>query len=211
MVKSLTVSLTLTLALIAASVSAQQVEVSVEKQQMLAAGQTIDANAAQVGSSRATSKIVEQWQGTTFTFDKGDAPRELTAQDVQDYRAKGLGYGGISILLALAANQDGTDPRSVNEILAMRQTDRMGWGNVAKALGYKSLGAVVSSVKKTDPILTAEKAEKGAKPAKTAKPEKTAKIDKADRPDRPEKVEKVEKMERVERVERIERPERKTK
>ncbi len=208
MIKSLTTLLILGLTLIGAPISARPAEVSVEKQQLLAAGQTVDANAAEVGSGRATSKLVEQWQGTTFTFDKGDQPRELTAEAVQYYRAQGLGYGGISILLALAANQDGTDPKSVNEILAMRQSDsKMGWGNVAKALGYKSLGEVVSSVRRSDPTLKTEKTEKGARS------ETTAKIDKADHPNRPDKVEKVkiEKVERLERLEKFERPERKIK
>ncbi len=30
-------------------------------------------------------------------------------------------------MLAPAANQQGTDPKSVNDILAMRQADKMGW------------------------------------------------------------------------------------
>ncbi len=63
--------LILALALIAAPASAQQAEVSVERQQLLAAGQTIDRSAATVGSGRTTNTIVERWQGTTFTFDKG--------------------------------------------------------------------------------------------------------------------------------------------
>ncbi|MGH7392848.1 MAG: hypothetical protein ACREM3_25855 [Candidatus Rokuibacteriota bacterium] len=198
MVKSMTVSLSLALALIAAPAPAQQVDVAGE-QQLGAAGQTIDANAAKVGSGRATSKIVEQWKGTSFMFDPDGTPRELTAQDVQDYRAKGLGYGEISILLALTARQEGTSPMSVNEILAMRQTEKMGWGNIARALDYKSLGEVQKAVKATDARVQRE--------AKTteARPEKAARVDRMGRPDKVERPEKVEKIQRMERVEKVER------
>jgi hypothetical protein len=205
MLKSLTVLLALALALTAASASAQQKDAAGEKQ-LIATGQTIDASADKAGSARVTTRIVEQWSGTKFTFEKGGTPRELTAKDVQGYRAKGLGYGEISILLALTARQDSTTPLSVNEILAMRQTEKMGWGNVAKRLGYKNLGEVQKAVKATDASVRREAAD--------AKPEKTAKAEKADRPEKVEKVEKVERPERVEKMdrpERVERVERKTK
>lgn len=202
MLKSLTVLLALALALSASSASAQRKDAAGERQ-LFTAEQTIDANAATAGSGRATSKIVEQWTGTTFTFEKDGTPRALTEEDVQFYRAKGLGYGGISILLALAAKQDTSDPKAVNEILAMRQTEKMGWGNIARELGYKSLGEVQKAVKATDASVRREatdaKLEKAAKADRADRPEKLEKVDK---PDRPEKVERMTRPERVERVER---------
>ena len=82
----------------------------------------------------------------------------------------------------MAAKQDGTSPKSVNEILAMRQTDKMGWGNVAKALGYKNLGSVNKSVKATE-----------------AGVERFSQIDKTEKAGKPEKLEKIEKVEKIEK------------
>ncbi len=174
---------------IATSAAAQQVDTKGEKE-LTALGQKVDKTSASADSSRVTGKIVEQWKETQFTFEKGGTPRALTAQDVQDYRAKGLGYGEISILLALAAKQEGTSAKSVNEILAMRQTDKMGWGNIAKALGYKSLGSVKQSVKATkasvERVAASGKAEKVSteKPAKAEKPERV-RVEKPERAEKP--------------------------
>jgi len=182
--------------LVATPMAAQQVDTKGERE-LTEAGQKVDKASASADASHVTGKIVDQWKGTQFTFDKGGAPRELTTKDVQDYRAKGLGYGEISILLALAANQDGTSKKSVNEILAMRKADKMGWGSIAKELGYKSLGSVHKSVKATEAGLERVSANG-----------KTEKVSKADRPDKPEKAEKFEKPERirVEKPERVEKP-----
>jgi hypothetical protein len=180
--------------LIATPAVALHVDPKGEKE-LTAAGQRVDKVSASAESGQVTGKIVDQWKGTQFTFDKGTTPRELTAKDVQDYRAKGLGYGEISILLALAAKQDGTSPKSVNEILAMRQ-DKMGWGNIAKELGYKSLGSVNRSVKATETAVERASA--------SGKAEKVSKVDKSEKQ---EKAEKFEKPERV-RVEKPERPEK---
>jgi len=176
--------------LIATPAATQQVDVKDEKE-LTAHGQKIDKASTSADSGHVTGKIVDQWKGTQFTFEKGGTPRELKAEDVQGYRAQGLGYGEISILLALAAKQDGTSPKAVNEILAMRQTDKMGWGNIAKALGYKSLGSVKQSVKATE-----------------AGVERVSQINKPEKASKPEKVEKFEKPERVrvEKPERVEKP-----
>ena len=127
------VTLALVTLLIATPAAAQQVDTKNEKE-LTAHGQKINKASASADAKHVTDKIVDQWKGTSFTFDKGGTPRQLTANDLQDYRAKGLGYGEISILLALAAKQDGTSPKSLNEILVMRQTEKMGWGNIAKEL-----------------------------------------------------------------------------
>jgi hypothetical protein len=183
-------ALALATLLIATPAAAQQVDVAGEKE-LTAHGQKIDKTSASADSKHVTDKIVEQWKGTQFKFDAADTTsRQLTAADVQNLRQRKLGYGEISILLALAAKQDGTSPKSVNEILAMRQTDKMGWGNVAKALGYKNLGSVNKSVKATE-----------------AGVERVSQIDKTEKAGKPEKVEKIEKVEKPERV-RVEKPER---
>ena len=192
-------TLALATLLIATPAAAQQVDTKGEKE-LTAHGQKIDKASTSADSGHVTGKIVDQWKGTQFTFEKGGTSRELTAKDVQDYRAKGLGYGEISILLALASKQDGTSPKSVNEILAMRQTDKMGWGNIAKTLGYKSLGSVNKSVKATEAGVE--------KVAGSGKAEKVSGVDKPEKADKPEKTEKFDKPERVrvEKPERVEKP-----
>ncbi len=154
-------------------------------------GQKIDKAAGSADSGRVTDRIVNEWKGTTFTFNSTDS-HQLAAGDVQGLRQKGLGFGEISILLALAAKQTSTDPKSVNDILAKRK-DGEGWGKIAKDLGYKDLGSVLKSVKST---------EKGVDQAAHESRERAAKLEKS------EKLERVEKPEKIERVERPERPER---
>lgn len=109
--------------------------------------------------------------------------RALTAQDVQSLRAKGLGFGEISILLALTAKQpDSATAKSLSDILAMRQAGE-GWGKLARDLGYKSLGSVIKSVKATEQSVTRVAMERSEKAEK--KPEKPARPEKPERPERP--------------------------
>ncbi len=151
-------------------------------------GQRIDKVASTADSRHVTDRIVDEWKGTTFKFSASDS-HQLTAADIQSLRQKGLGFGEISTLLALAAKQTSTNPKSVNDILAMR-TAGAGWGKIAKDLGYKNLGSVLKSVKS---------AEKGV--------DRVAKADDK-HADKIGKTEKVEKMDKPGRIERIERPER---
>jgi hypothetical protein len=196
--KRITRSATLALAilLIITPAAAQQVDVKGEKE-LTAHGQKIDKASTSADSGHVTGKMVEQWKGTRLKFDAASEPRELTTQDVQNLRQQKLGYGEISILLALAAKQEGTSPMPVNEILAMRQKGKMGWGNIAKELGYKSLGSVQKSVKATEAGVE--------KVAASGKAEKVGKVDRSDRPERAEKPEKPERI-RVEKPERVEKP-----
>ena len=151
-------------------------------------GQKIDKAASTADSRHVTDRLVDEWKGTTFKFSASDS-HQLTAADVQSLRQKGLGFGEISTLLALAAKQTSTNPKSVNDILAMR-TAGEGWGKIAKDLGYKNLGSVLKSVKS---------AEKDV--------DRVAKADDK-HPEKIEKTQKVEKMDKPGRIERIERPER---
>lgn len=184
----------------AAPASAQQVDTKGEKE-LTAHGQKVDKAGASADSSRVTGKIVDQWKGTQFKFDAANAPRDLTAQDVQNLRQQKLGYGEISILLALTAKQpDATTAKSLNEILAMRQAGSgSGWGKIARALGYPNLGSVNKSVKATEAGVE--------KVAASGNAEKVSRVDRPEKADKPEKVEKVERPERV-RVEKLERAEK---
>jgi hypothetical protein len=183
------------IALVAGSAAAQTVDTKGDKE-LTQLTQKIDKSAADRDGGRVTSKIVDEWKGTQFKFDPNSAPRELTAQDVQDLRAKKLGFGEISTLLALTAKQpNSATAKSVNEILAMRQAGE-GWGKLARDLGYKNLGSVVKSVKATDKDVTKVAMERSDKPDKSGKmdkPDRLEKPDKPEKPDRPEKPEKAEK------------------
>src|SRR5713101_6380743 len=107
------------IALVAGHVAAQAVDTKGDKE-LTQLTQKIDKSAAERDGGRVTSKIVDEWKGTKFKFDANSTPRELTTQDVRDLRAKKLGYGEISILLALTAKQPNS-AKSVSEILAMRR------------------------------------------------------------------------------------------
>lgn len=183
-------------ALIASQAAAEEVD-SKSVKELTAFGQKIDKVSASADSGRVTSKIVDQWKGTKFQFDPASAPRELTAQDVQNLRQRRLGNGEISILLALAAKQpDPATARPFFEIVARREAGT-GLGNLAKQLGYRSLGEVMKSVKATD-----KSVEQVALSGRSEKGEKPGKVDKPEKPDRPEKPERSVKPERVERIEK---------
>ena len=119
-------------------------------------------------------------------------------------------------------NADGTTTTTTTYsggILAMR-ADGMGWGRIAKELGFKSLGEI-----KSDRYADADSTEEGATAAASVANDKAAKgkdITKTAReshgksaehkPDRVAKAERVtgrpEKIERIAKVDRPERPER---
>ncbi len=183
--------------LIAGPAVGQDVDAKGEKE-LTTVGQKIDKTGAGADAGRVTTRIVDQWKGTQFKFDSMSAPRALTAQDVQDLRAKRLGFGEISILLALAAKQSSTNPKTVDQILAKRERGE-GWGKLARDLGYKNLGSVISSVKTTDKGVTRVASDRGPQ---------VDKVSSTDKPDKPEKMSKPDKPERIERVERPEKPER---
>ena len=175
--------------------AAQTIDTKGEKE-LTTVGQKIDKTAASADDGRVTTRLVDEWKGTKFQFEAGSQPRALTAQDVQDLRAKGLGFGEISTLLALTAKQTSAHPKSVDEILAMRQGHE-GWGKIARDLGYKNLGSVISKVKTTDKGLTLVGSDRSPH---------VDKVSGADKIEKPEKLSKVDKPERVERPERPERP-----
>jgi len=124
-------------------------------------------------------------------------------------------------------NADGTTTTTTTYaggLLDMR-ADGMGWGQIAKELGFKSLGEIKSgryadadADAEADGTATvaSDKSAKGRDTAKTAhenrgksadhKPERAAKAERA--AGRPEKVERIAKIDRPERPERPMKPER---
>lgn len=178
--------------------------------ELAAAGQKIDKAAAPADAGRVTERIVDEWKGTKFKFDATSAPRPLTAQDVQDLRAKGLGFGEISILLALTAKQPNPGTaKPLDEVLALRQAGK-GWGEVAQELGFKNLGSVLKSVKATEKAVG--QVAKGNKPevsqsGEMEKGSKSERIEKFNKPERPQGVQKLE-IDRPQGIERPERPEK---
>ncbi len=188
-------AIALMIGLVAGQAVAQDVDAKGDKE-LTQLTQKIDKSAADRDGGRVTSKIVDEWKGTKFKFDPNSTPRELTAQDVQDLRAKKLGYGEISTLLALTAKQSNSaTAKSVSEILAMRLAGE-GWGKLARDLGYKNLGSVVKSVKATDKDVAKVAMER------SDKPDKSGKMDKPDKPEKPERLEKPEKPEKPEKAEK---------
>ena len=175
-------------ALIAGRASGQSVDTKGDKE-LREQAQKIDTAASRADAGRVTPKIVGEFTGKTFDFGDGKGPRALTAQDVHNLRSTGLGYGEISILLALA-NRTGQSPST---ILQLRQSG-MGWGQIAQKYDVK-LGPVIKSVKATEHSVD-----------RVARAERAERVEKAEKLEKAEKPERFEKPERVQRVERPERP-----
>ena len=119
-------------------------------------------------------------------------------------------------------NADGTTTTTTTYsggILAMR-ADGMGWGQIAKELGFKSLGEVKSGryadadSEEGTTSVASDKSAKGKDTAKTArdthgksvdhKPDHTAKAERVT--GKPEKVERIAKVDRPAKIDRPERP-----
>ena len=165
--------------------------------------------------------------GTTTTVENANGP---------------MGYGEINIALGMAekmvdsgdaegwqdalygtadtTGSDGTVTEGTAGILEMR-ADGMGWGKIAKELGFK-LGSVVGKAPSRDSeddgdgsttTTTAAKssahADHGAKAkADTARTDRGTKPERATRPERVAKVDRPARVERPARPERVERPQK---
>lgn len=105
---------------------------------------------------------------------------------------------------ATVTNEDGTTTTTVtfagDGILAMR-ADGMGWGQIAKELGFKSLGEVKSGRAFADASAKGKSADRAV-----AKADKAERVAKVERPDKPERIAKVDRPERPERPVKPERP-----
>lgn len=157
--------------------------------------------AAAEGSSKDEQKLEQ----TSSDLDRDAAPpegqkavesrlkSEFKVDDarVQGLRDQKLGYGEISIVLALAQKMPGgiTDA-NVQAIMSQRQGPPvMGWGQIAKKQGVK-LGQVISKVKSVD---AAARKHERTESKKREKGEERA--ERAGRPERPERPERAERHE----------------
>jgi hypothetical protein len=143
-----------------------------------------------------------------------------------------MGYGNVNISLALAqaeltaagitqptaaqleaALNGGTvtgpnGPVQLTGVLALR-ADGQGWGNIAKALGFK-LGEIMSAAKAHGPVPDSADIAHGEKTDKAGHADKADKVAKADHPDkadRPDKPDHPDKPEKPEKPERPDKPE----
>lgn len=163
------------------AVAAPAVAQAVEKdeQAMTKEAQKIDASTNRADATRVSRRIAEEFATVKVKSSATDPGRPLTVEDVQNLRSKRLGYGEITILLALYSHQSGTTFKSIDEILAMKQSGQ-GWGQIAKGMGYESLGAVMRDVKR---VARADL----AKPARVDRTEQREKPEKSEKPARPER------------------------
>ena len=111
---------------------------------------------------------------------------------VQGLRDQKMGYGEVSIVLSLAQGMPGgiTDA-NVQKVMALRQGPPvMGWGEIAKELGFK-LGPAVSKVKKI--TAAAHRQRNAGKMGKSGKAGKSGKMEKMEMPEKHEMMDRPEK------------------
>ena len=181
----------------------------------------VDETADTTGDETGTDQTATDETGT----EQETADIEEAGGEDSD-AGKGMGYGNVYITLALAEQlskasaaealegETGmTADESLNEILYMRQEQGMGWGQIAKELGF-NLGEVMSGLHSNRPekadMAKAQKEGRGSQSmrpdhASMEKPEKVAKMD---RPEHPMKMERAERPEKPVRPEKPARPER---
>lgn len=118
---------------------------------------------------------------------------------VENLRAKKQGWGETTIELAMAQRLMQTDVTTyptmadaLNKIATLR-SDKMGWGKIAKNLGFK-LGPVVSDAMHTRNELRIDK------PLRSETSGKTEKVEWAGRPERGGRLERPARPEKAERV-----------
>ena len=208
----------------------------------VAAAATVDAlrSGADITTTTEITRQATNPDGTPATNPDGTPRMEtITVTSIVDNPNGPMGWGEVDHSLGLAeammdkgtaasmedallgeaitttvTNPDGTTTTTVTYeggLLEMR-ADGMGWGQIAKELGFKSLGEVKGNGKgATGEGATAAKQARAAVKADTArettrgngKPERVARVE---RPQRPEKFERPSRPERPERPAKPERP-----
>jgi len=115
---------------------------------------------------------------------------------VDDLRAKGLGWGEVTIDLAMAQKLSSANPKlyptmadALNKIASLRASGE-GWGKIAKDLGFK-LGPVVSAAHHA--VRDMHAADHSAPAADQIHP------DKIDHPEHPEHPDHIDRPERIDR------------
>lgn len=146
----------------------------------------IDKGTAAAGQENRAQTLAKQ-----FNVDPGV---------VNNLRTRKHGWGEVTIELAMAQRLTQTDAQTyptmadaLNKIDALR-ADKMGWGKIAKDLGFK-LGPVVSAAMHTRNELRRESqpanAPKIQKSENTGKPETAGRPDHAGRPERSQRPERA--------------------
>jgi hypothetical protein len=205
------VVLPLVLAVALIGIPAEAQDAKGEKE-LMAHAQKIDKTADRAAPEKVVDKVAAQFSGDQFACDNkfvqcGTSPlgtlKTLNSEQLESLvktlrtgspslGTKGLGFGEISILLALASRTG----QSPDAIVQLRQSG-MGWGQIAHHFNLK-LGPLNGSLKATEKRV--EEAANAVGPLqKVGKPEKGEKADKPDKMDKPEKVQRVERPVRPEK------------
>jgi hypothetical protein len=153
-------------------------ELQAEQKQLDRAGARVMVSTPD-GRRRVTETIAKQFS--------------VSDKVVNDLRAKKMGYGEVSIALALSQQlmrreRALTQQQALDKVQASRKTG--GWGGVARDLGLK-LGQVVSEVKAADKQVAKLDVVKAARAEKNDKLAKAEKVEKPEKPAKPEKVDKT--------------------
>lgn len=165
--------------------------------------QTLERTSSEVDKEAARPEGPKKVESRLKTEFKVDDAR------VQGLRDQKLGYGEISIVLALAEKRPGgiTDA-NVAAIMAERNgPPKMGWGQIARKQGT-TIGKIHGKVRNVNEAARKhEKAEGRKQEKREEKAEKAEKRrEKAEKMERPEKAERPERAEKHERVEKPENP-----
>jgi len=107
----------------------------------------VDVFAAGADGARVSARIASEFARVAVKRSSTDSGHRLTAGDVRSLRTEILGYGEVAIVLALYANQPEPSFRSLDQILVLRHRSQ-GWAQVAKTMGYATLGTVIRDVKR---------------------------------------------------------------
>jgi hypothetical protein len=173
---------------------------------LLITGLPVWAQTGDDATIEATAKAIDK-----ETANKGQALRmealsrqfRLTPEEIQDMRAKKQGWGEVTIQLAMAQQLSQSNPTTYPTIqsaltkIESLRADKMGYGKIAKDLGFK-LGPVVSDAKHVRNELAQElRAERAQKADKVEKTERAERAERPARPERPERPARPEKPERL--------------
>lgn len=158
------------------------------------------------GTTTTTTELVER------TVVNPNGPMGWGEVNITLSMAQALVDGGVypdlqSALTGLettVTNPDGTVMTTVEGgVLALR-ADGMGWGAIAKELGY-NLGSLVSASNRGERVDAATAGKANGRSTTAGKPDRIAR---ADRPERPVKPDRIDRPQRPDRPERPQKPER---
>lgn len=203
----------------------------VERYTELAGSGTAAASLIDTLRSGGDFTVSEQVTTTTTNPDGTTTSTTSTVERTVANPSGPMGWGGVNITLSLAqamvdsgaypdlqsaltgtttttTNADGTTTTTTTGgVLAMR-ADGMGWGAIAKELGF-NLGSVVSGSSRNMQSVAAKERRSEARAERASqREERAARAERPERAQRPERAERPQRPERAERPQRPERPER---